>query len=94
MANRGKFFETPPSEHARSSSRLSWTEEEGGLGMAGPKAKKAAISERDQEWVESMKEKVRLASAEKEKEQARNRERKSFGEIDKVGSTRRLFRKT
>lgn len=61
--------------------------------MAGPKAKKVAISERDQEWVESMKEKVRLASAEKEKKEARDRDRKSFGEMDKIGGTKRLFRK-
>lgn len=93
MANRGREFETPPSEKSRSSSRLSWTEEEGGLGLAGPKAKKVAISERDQEWVESMKEKVRLASVEKKTEKARDRERKSFGEMDRVGGTKRLFRK-
>ncbi|XMA12099.1 hypothetical protein WAI453_004890 [Rhynchosporium graminicola] len=37
------------------------------LGLAGPKSRNVVISERDQEWVESMKEKVRLASAEKEK---------------------------
>jgi hypothetical protein len=56
------------------------------------------ISEKDQEWVESMKEKVRQASAEKEK---RNRERElliqrktSFGEMEKVGGTKRLFRKS
>jgi hypothetical protein len=58
------------------------------------------ISEKDQEWVESMKEKVRQASAEKEK---RNREKEgtkesqrksSFGEMDRVGGTKRLFRKT
>tara|TARA_R110002060_G_scaffold18907_1_gene25884 strand:- start:446 stop:703 length:258 start_codon:yes stop_codon:yes gene_type:complete len=81
------------------------------------------ISERDQEWVESMKEKVRLASAEKERrERVREREkdrerdrdsgvglslgkkegsgresgresRASFGEMEKVGGTKRLFRK-
>ena len=95
IVNRGREFETPPSD--RSSSRLSWTEEEGGLGLAGPKAKKVAISERDQEWVESMKEKVRLASAEKEKKEKgreKEKERKSFGEMERVGGTKRLFRKT
>jgi hypothetical protein len=78
---------------------LSWTEEDSSLGLAGPKSKKVTISEKDQEWVESMKEKVRQASAEKEK---RNKERESmkesqrkssFGEMDKVGGTKRLFRK-
>ncbi|PVH71582.1 hypothetical protein DL98DRAFT_471531 [Cadophora sp. DSE1049] len=79
---------------ARSSSRLSWTSDDGkatlALGLAGPKSKNVTISERDQEWVESMKEKVRLASAEKEK---RERSRASFGEMEKVGGTKRLFRK-
>lgn len=92
MSSRGRDFETPPSETSRSTSRLSWTEEERGLGLAGPKAKKVAISEKDQEWVESMKEKVRLASAEKEKKE-KAKERKSFGEMDRVGGTKRLFRK-
>jgi hypothetical protein len=106
-----RSYETPPSAAGseasststgpsfRSSSRLSWTEEDSSLGLAGPKSKKVTISEKDQEWVESMKEKVRQASAEKEK---RNKERESmkesqrkssFGEMDKVGGTKRLFRK-
>ena len=92
ITSRGRDIETPPSETARSASRLSWTEEEGGLGLAGPKGKKVAISERDQEWVESMKEKVRLASAEKEKKE-KAKERKSFGEMERIGGTKRLFRK-
>jgi hypothetical protein len=78
---------------------LSWTDEDSSLGLAGPKSKKVAISEKDQEWVESMKEKVRQASAEKER---RNKERESmkesqrktsFGEMDRIGGTKRLFRK-
>jgi hypothetical protein len=105
-------YETPPSAAGseasststgpsfRSSSRLSWTDEDSSLGLAGPKSKKVVISEKDQEWVESMKEKVRQASAEKER---RNREREtmkesqrktSFGEMDKIGGTKRLFRKS
>jgi chemotaxis protein histidine kinase CheA len=104
-------YETPPSVAGseasststapsfRSSSRLSWTDEDSSLGLAGPKSKKVAISEKDQEWVESMKEKVRKASAEKER---RNKERESmkesqrktsFGEMDRIGGTKRLFRK-
>ncbi len=104
-------YETPPSVAGseassastgpsfRSSSRLSWTDEDTSLGLAGPKSKKVAISERDQEWVESMKEKVRQASAEKER---KNKERESikesqrktsFGEMDRIGGTKRLFRK-
>jgi len=85
----------PPSGPSRSSSRLSWTqlEEERGLGLAGPNSKPKVISERDEEWVESMKEKVRLASAEKEKREKDGKGRKSFGEMEKVGGTKRLFRK-
>jgi hypothetical protein len=104
-------YETPPSVAGseasststgpsfRSSSRLSWTDEDTSLGLAGPKSKKVAISEKDQEWVESMKEKVRQASAEKErrnkeKEIMKESQRKtSFGEMDRIGGTKRLFRK-
>jgi hypothetical protein len=107
-----RSYETPPSAAGseasststgpsfRSSSRLSWTEEDSSLGLAGPKSKKVVISEKDQEWVESMKEKVRQASAEKErrnkeKEGTKESQRKSsFGEMDRVGGTKRLFRKT
>lgn len=87
------------------STRLTWGEEDSSLGLAGPNAKKIVISERDQEWVESMKEKVKLASAEKER-RTRERERldrehlereqdrrTSFGEIGGAGGVKRLFRK-
>lgn len=91
--------DTPSS--MRSSSRMSWNEEDASLGLAGPKGKKVQISERDQEWVDNMTEKVKLASAEKEKEKERKikefkaRDRKtSLGEMDKVGGTKRLFRKS
>lgn len=55
---------SPPggSARSRSSSRLSWTEEDSSLGMAGPKAKQVEMSEEKKAWVESVKEKVRLAS--------------------------------
>ena len=92
--NRHSLGESPLSEaSARSSSRLSWTEEDSSLGLAGPRAKKKGISERDQEWVESMKEKVRLASAEKEKKEKEWERKTSFGEMEKVGGTKRLFRR-
>jgi hypothetical protein len=89
----------PPSER-RSPSRLSAPEEyEGSLGLAGPKRKNIKISEQDAEWVESMKEKVRLASAGNElkhrdrEEKEGRRDRGSFGDIDRVGGTKRLFKK-
>jgi hypothetical protein len=62
---------TPPSDassqRSRSSSRVSWDEEDGGagaLGMAGPRAKQVEMSEEKRKWVESVKEKVRIASGE------------------------------
>ncbi|KAI1005164.1 hypothetical protein K3495_g3059 [Podosphaera aphanis] len=106
--------ETPPSGASSNgtltsitsgrSSRMSWNEDDFNLGLAGPRGKSNLISDHDQEWVESMKEKVRLASAEKDR---RNRERAdrgdrserersrgySFGELEKVGGTKRLFRR-
>ncbi|KAE8444097.1 hypothetical protein EG329_000879 [Mollisiaceae sp. DMI_Dod_QoI] len=102
-------FETPPSAASVASSsnsgtgtgpsgrssRLSWTDEDSSLGLAGPKAKKVMISERDQEWVESMKEKVRQASAEKEKKERIERDRErttSFGEMDKESALERKNR--
>ncbi|RFU26700.1 hypothetical protein B7463_g9645, partial [Scytalidium lignicola] len=89
-SRRDKWSETPGSavSTASSSSRLSWTEEDSSLGLAGPNSKKVDISARDQEWVESMKDKVRKASAEKEK-----RHVSDFGVLGKVGGTKRLFRK-
>ncbi|TQS36401.1 hypothetical protein Golomagni_03151 [Golovinomyces magnicellulatus] len=81
--------------------RMSWTEEEFNLGLAGPRSKKSFISDRDQEWVESMQEKVRLASAEKDKRnrgQAGKLDKQrarglSLDGMDRVGSTIRLFRR-
>jgi hypothetical protein len=93
----GEQFATSSTGPNRSSSRLSWTDDDVSLGLAGPKGKKTPINEKDQEWVETMKEKVRQASAEKNREKEMERRSKergaSFGEMDKVGSTKRLFRK-
>ncbi|POS85380.1 hypothetical protein EPUL_005632 [Erysiphe pulchra] len=105
-----KNFETPPSGTSSNgtmastsvtsdrSSKMSWNEEDFNLGLAGPRSKKMLISDRDQEWIESMKEKVRMASAEKDRrnrertEKARNRGLSLDG-MDKVGGTRRFFRR-
>lgn len=111
----------------RSSSRLSWIEDPSAvsLGLAGPKGRRVDLEEKDQEWVDSIKEKVRLASAEKDREREKERRRASgvsvgvsgsagegrrdgdgldgrrsvvgrrrdtsFGELDVVGGTRRVF---
>jgi hypothetical protein len=69
---------------------MDWAEEESSLGLAGPKGRKVDISDKDAAWVESMKEKVRLASAEKERKAVEA----TFGEMDKVGGTKRLFKKS
>ncbi|KAL6854214.1 hypothetical protein J3F83DRAFT_490838 [Trichoderma novae-zelandiae] len=84
---------TPPSEGSaisRPNSRLSWVEDESSfLGLAGPKAKKIEMSEESKAWVESIKEKVRMASGPDRKPND-----KKFGEIGKAGGTKRVFRKT
>ena len=81
--------ETPPSAtSARSVSQMSWREEESNLGLAGPRSRKGEISAENAAWVESMKEKVRIASAEKKKEKA------AFGDMGQVGATKRLFKRS
>jgi Growth-Arrest-Specific Protein 2 Domain len=82
--------ETPPSAtSARSVSQMSWREEESNLGLAGPRSRKGEISAENAAWVESMKEKVRIASAEKEK-----KEKAAFGDMGQVGATKRLFKRS
>ncbi|KAF7865716.1 hypothetical protein EAF04_005882 [Stromatinia cepivora] len=85
---------TPSSAASRSSSRLDWNEEDASLGLAGPRGKQKELDQKDLEWVEGMKEKVMMASAEKEKEKRKGGHRQSLGEMDKVGATKRLFRQT
>ena len=80
------------STRSRSSSRLSWSEEESSLGMSGPRTKNVEMSEESRAWVESVKEKVRLASGERKPSDGGKLDGK-FGEIGKVGGTKRLFRK-
>lgn len=85
----------PPSSEdsarSRSSSRLSWCEDDSSfLGLAGPTGKKVEMSEENRAWVESVKEKVRLASG--ERRGSLPGERSRFGDLGKVGGTKRLFR--
>lgn len=85
-----RLNETPPSANsARSVSQMSWREEESSLGLAGPRSRKGEISAENAAWVESMKEKVRIASAEKEK-----KEKATFGDMGQVGATKRLFKRS
>lgn len=88
------FSSDPPSSgstRSRSSSRLSWTEEDSSLGMAGPKAKNIEMSDESKAWVESVKEKVRIASGERKPSETQAEGK--FGELGKVGGTKRLFRR-
>ncbi|OAA60484.1 gas2 domain containing protein [Niveomyces insectorum RCEF 264] len=78
------------STRSRSSSRLSWTEEDSTLGMSGPRAKNIEMSEESKAWVESVKERVRIASGERK---VSDQLEGKFGEIGKVGGTKRLFRR-
>ncbi|RDW89172.1 hypothetical protein BP6252_01204 [Coleophoma cylindrospora] len=81
----------------RSSSRMGWTDDESAsLGLAGPKGKRKDqdLSPENAAWVENMKEKVRQASAEKEKKAKEAERKEKFGNIDRVGATKRLFPKS
>lgn len=108
------------SARSRPGSRLSWVEDDSSfLGLAGPSGKKVEMSDENKAWVESVKEKVRLASGERKmpplgnppgpplssaaaptvvpERSARGStpvdDKKRFGELGKVGGTKRLFRK-
>ncbi|RDW94255.1 hypothetical protein BP5796_00018 [Coleophoma crateriformis] len=81
----------------RSGSRMGWTDDESAsLGLAGPKGKRKDqdLSPENAAWVENMKEKVRQASAEKEKKAKEAERKEKFGNIDRVGATKRLFPKS
>ncbi len=85
------------STRSRSSSRLSWDEEDSSLGMAGPRGKQVEMSEESKAWVESVKEKVRIASGERKVSEPASAAMMmmdgKFGEMGKVGATKRLFRR-
>ncbi|KHN95757.1 GAS2 domain containing protein [Metarhizium album ARSEF 1941] len=87
--------DTPSSEEStrsRPGSRLSWFEDDGSfLGLAGPTGKKVEMSEENKAWVESVKEKVRQVSGERRIPPPEERSR--FGDLGRVGGTKRLFRK-
>ncbi|AEO62669.1 562b136d-b473-4e18-9feb-87c95234be40 [Thermothielavioides terrestris] len=136
LAPAGRRDATPPSDgssRSRSSSRFNWLDDDGdlsALGMAGPRAKHIEMSEERRAWVESVKEKVRIASGERKVSlplaggappslpgsmvaaggggggpgqgqpqgleaslMDRDKGGAVFGEMGKVGSTKRLFRR-
>ncbi|KAG6006250.1 hypothetical protein E4U21_007213 [Claviceps maximensis] len=81
------------SQYSRSDSRLSWVEDDSSfLGLAGPTGKRVEMSEENKAWVESVKERVRQVSIER-KVSSQSEERKRFGQLGRVGGTKRLFRK-
>ena len=75
------------------------------MGMAGPRAKQIEMSEESKAWVESVKAKVRIASGDTRKPSQSDAgggpvpgptslvDGGKFGEMGKVGATKRLFRK-
>lgn len=97
LPSRTMDEESPMSERgtrSRSNSRLSWVEDDSSfLGLAGPSGKKVEMSEESKAWVESVKQKVRLASGERKISATDDYGKNKFGELGKVGGTKRLFRK-
>ncbi|KAI1498222.1 hypothetical protein F5X99DRAFT_338250 [Biscogniauxia marginata] len=89
----------PPSSGTSGRSRASsahfdWeNDEDSSLGLAGPKAKRAELSDEGRAWVQSMKEKVRIASSERMAPPSEQNIDSRFGEINKVGGTKRVYRK-
>ncbi|KAI8964013.1 hypothetical protein F5Y11DRAFT_122970 [Daldinia sp. FL1419] len=95
FASLPKDTETPISEvsnRSRASSHLDWDEEDSALGLAGPKGRRVDMSDESRAWVESVKEKVRIASNDRVPPPEQRIDTK-FGEMGKVGGTKRLFRK-
>ncbi len=91
-----RFFEgTPGSVQIASSlrpssrsSRFSSTDEDSPLGLAGPKTRRMDVSPSKQAWVDGMLDQARKASAEKKGGEG------DFGDLGKVGSTKRVFMRT
>lgn len=71
----------------RPSSRLSSTDEDSPLGLAGPKTRRKEVSPSKQAWVDEMLDQARKASAEKKKGGVEL----DFGDLGTVGNTKRLF---
>lgn len=83
----------------RPSSRLSSNTDDDspshGLGLAGPRSRRTVVSPTKQAWVDGMIDQARKASAEKRKPSLKGSrgEGSDFGDLGKVGSTRRVFLK-
>ncbi|KOS18623.1 hypothetical protein ESCO_000430 [Escovopsis weberi] len=78
---------TEPSSRSRSGSQT-WVEGDSSfLGLAGPSGRKIEMSEEQQAWVESVKDQVRMTNGDANPQPDR------FSELNKVGGTKRMFRK-
>ena len=83
----------------RPSSRLSSNTDDDspsiGLGLAGPRSRRTVVSPTKQAWVDGMIDQARKASAEKRKPSFKGTraEDGDFGDLGKVGSTKRVFLK-
>lgn len=83
----------------RPSSRLSSNDDDDspsiGLGLAGPRSRRTVVSPTKQAWVDGMIDQARKASAEKRKPSFKGTRTASgdFGDLGKVGSTKRVFLK-
>lgn len=71
-------------------SRPSSTDDDPPLGLAGPTTRRKDVSPSKQAWVDGMVEQARKASTEKKKGQDGG----DFGDLGKVGATKRVFMKT
>ncbi|KAI0600455.1 hypothetical protein F4775DRAFT_64555 [Biscogniauxia sp. FL1348] len=88
--------QTSGRSRASSVQHFDWeNDEDSSLGLAGPKAaRRTDLSDESKAWVQSMKEKVRIASSERVPPPPTEQNINSkFGEMGKVGGTKRLFRK-
>lgn len=83
----------------RPSSRLSSNTDDDspsiGLGLAGPKTRRTVVSPTKQAWVDGMVDQARKASGEKKKtsHKGTGAEGGEFGDLGKVGGTKRVFLK-
>ncbi|KAH6655076.1 hypothetical protein BKA67DRAFT_657036 [Truncatella angustata] len=89
--------ESPPSDTSvgsRGSRAMSQPNSSSILGMAGPHPKKArALSEESRQWIEDVRNKVRSVSGEQRAALEQTQNGGKFGELGKVGGTKRVYRK-
>ncbi|ETS79683.1 hypothetical protein PFICI_09536 [Pestalotiopsis fici W106-1] len=89
--------DSPPSDESSGDSRDSYAPSNPNssiLGMSGPHPKKTrSLDEESRQWVEDMRNKVRTASGEQRTASGQPQNGNKFGELGKVGGTKRVYRK-